>query len=162
VVPSDGIPPTGRRRLRGLASVQGDRPNTNNQARELWKKNTMKNPKQILSQGLLSRSEQSSGQAGEAAKYIVILWNQKEQVVAFPNRVQHAEVFKYTKQEAPHIQLISAGFFIAAGDALWVGGESTSLDLKSRPQDTDLLKSFLVSQDRSLWDLTLLTAGGAQ
>jgi len=122
----------------------------------------MKNPKQILSRGLLSRSEQSSGQAGEAAKYIVILWNQKEQVVAFPNRVQHAEVFKYTKQEAPHIQLVSAGFFLADGDTLWAGGRSESLDVESRPQDTDLLKSFLTSPDRSLWDLTLLTAGGAQ
>ena len=148
--------------LHGLAPVQGDRPNTNNQARELWKKNTMKNPNQILSRGLLSRSEQSSGKAGEAAKYIIVIWFGKEQVIAFPTHVQHAEVFKYTKQEAPHVQLVSAGFFMGDTEALWVGGESTSLDLKSRPQDTDLLKSFLVSQDRSLWDLTLLTAGGVK
>ena len=113
-------------------------------------------------QGLLSRTALSSGQTGEAAKYIVILWNQKEQVLAFPNRIQHAEVFKYTKQEAPHIQLVSAGFFIADGDALWAGGRSESLDLDSRPQDTDLLKSFLTSPDRSEWDLTLMTPGGAQ
>ena len=146
--------------LHGLASVQGDRPNTNNQARELWKKNTMKNPSQILSRGLLSRSEQSSGKAGEAAKYIIIIWNQKEQVIAFPINVQHAEVFKYTKEEAPHIQLVSAGFFMGDTEALWVGGESTSLDLKSRPQDTALVKSFLTSPDRSLWDLTLVTANG--
>jgi len=149
-------------RLRGLASVQGDRPNTNKQARELWKKNTMKNPRPFLSRGLLSRSEQSAGKAGEAAKYIIVIWFGKEQVIAFPTHVQHAEVFQYTKAEAPHVQLVSAGFFMGDTDALWVGGESTSLDLKSRPQDTDLLKSFLTSPDRSLWDLTLLTAGGAQ
>ena len=113
-------------------------------------------------QGLLSRTALSSGQTGEAAKYIVILWNQKEQVIAFPNHVQHAEVFKYTKAEAPHVQLVSAGFFMGDADALWVGGRSESLDVDSRPQDTDLLKSFLVSQDRSLWDLTLMTPGGAQ
>jgi hypothetical protein len=108
--------------------------------------------------GLRSRSEKQV--TGEANKYLVILWNQKEQVVAFPNRVQHAEVFNYAKQEAPHIELVSAGFFLAVGDALWAGGRSESLDVDSRPQDTDLLKSFLVSQDRSLWDLTLLTVNG--
>ena len=120
----------------------------------------MKTIQQKIS-GLQSRSEQVSAAQG-AAKYIIIVWNQKEQVIAFPIHVQHAEVFQYTKQESPHVQLVSAGFFMGDTEALWVGGESTSLDLKSRPQDTDLLKSFLTSPDRSLWDLTLLTAGGAQ
>jgi len=108
---------------------------------------------------LRSRPEQV-GAAQGAAKYIVIIWNQKEQVITFPNHVQHAEVFQYTKQEIPHIQLVSAGFFMGDTDALWVGGRSESLELDSRPQDTDLLKSFLTSPDRNLWDLTLL--GGAQ
>ena len=108
--------------------------------------------------GLRSRSEKQV--TGEANKYLVILWNQKEQVVAFPNCVQHAEVFKYTKQEAPHIELVSAGFSLADGDALWAGGRSESPDVDSRQQNTDLLKSFLTSPGRSLWDLTLLAVNG--
>jgi len=73
-----------------------------------------------------------------------------------------AALVTIASRKAPHVQLVSAGFFMGDTEALWVGGESTSLDLKSRPQDTDLLKSFLASPDRSLWDLTLLTAGGVQ
>jgi len=119
----------------------------------------MKTIKSKISE-LQSRPEQVSAAQGAAAKYIIIIWNQKEQVVAFPIHVQHAEVFKYTKEEAPHVQLVSAGFFMGDTEALWVGGESTSLDLKSRPQDTALVKSFLTSPDRSLWDLTLVTANG--
>lgn len=110
--------------------------------------------------GLLTRSEKQG--TGQACKHIVIIFDGREQVISFPHHVQHADVFKYTKREVPHVELVSAGFFMGDTDGLWVGGRSESLDRDSRPQDTDLLKSFLTSPDRNLWDLTLLTAGGAQ
>jgi hypothetical protein len=122
-------------------------------------KNLLESLKQKNAGLRVSRSEK---QVTEADKYIVIIFDGREQVISFPHHVQHADVFHYTKREVPHVQLVSAGFFMGDMDALWVGGRSESLDLDSRPQDTDLLKSFLVSQDRSLWDLTLLTTGGAQ
>ncbi len=122
-------------------------------------KNLLESLKQKNAGLRVSRSEKL---VTEACKYIVVIWNCKEQVIAFPHQVQHADVFQYTKREAPHVALVSAGFFMGDTTALWVGGRSESLDLDSRPEDTDLLKSFLTSPDRSLWDLTLLTAGGAQ
>lgn len=122
-------------------------------------KNLLESLKQKNAGLRVSRSEK---QVTEASKYIVIIFDGREQVISFPHHVQHADVFHYTKREAPHVALVSAGFFLADGDAIWAGGRSESLDRDSRPQDTDLLKSFLASPDRSLWDLTLLTAGGAQ
>jgi hypothetical protein len=111
--------------------------------------------------GLLTRSEKQG--TADAYKYIVIIFDGREQVISFPQHVEHADIFRYTKREAPHIQLVSAGFFIADGGDLWVGGESLSLDMVSRPQDEALIRNFLSSADRNLWDLTLLTVnGGAQ
>ena len=113
-------------------------------------------------QGLLSRTAQSSGKS-EASKYIVVIWNGQEQVVAFPNHVQHSHVFEYMRNENPNLTALSAGFFLGNTKALWVGGESSSLNLQARPQDTALVKAFLTSPDRQLWDLTLITVdGGAQ
>jgi len=125
------------------------------------KKDQMKTIKSKISE-LQSRPEQLSAAQGAAAKYIIIVWNQQEQVIAFPQHVQHSAIFDYIRQENPQVQAVSAGFFMGDTNALWVGGESTSLDLPSRPQDTALVKSFLTSPDRSEWDLTLMTPGGAQ
>ena len=98
--------------------------------------------------------------AFDPSKFIIILIQGREQVVAFPFHVQHSAIFEYVRRENPQVQVVSAGFFIADGDIFWLGGRSETLDLDSRPQDAALLKSFLVSQDRSLWDLTLLTVNG--
>jgi hypothetical protein len=140
--------------------VKGDRTEYEKQP-DSRKKKAMKTLLESLSKtnsGLLTRSEKQG--TGQAHKYIVIIFDGREQVISFPHHVQHSEVFHYTKRECPHVALVSAGFFIADGDALWSGGRSESLELDSRPQDADLLKSFLTSPDRNLWDLTLL--GGAQ
>ena len=121
----------------------------------------MKTIKSKISE-LQSRPEQVSAAQGAAAKYIIIVWNQQEQVIAFPQHVQHSAIFDYIRQENPQVQVVSAGFFMGDTDALWVGGVSTSLDLPSRPQDAALVKAFLTSPDRSEWDLTLMTPGGAK
>jgi hypothetical protein len=112
--------------------------------------------------GLQSRSEQSGAAKVEMTKFIVIVWNHKEQVIAFPFHVQHSAVFEYVRRENPQVQVVSAGFFIADGDIFWLGGRSETLDLDSRPQDADLVKAFLASPERSEWDLSLMTPGGAK
>jgi hypothetical protein len=141
VVPSEDYshePPL----LRGLASVQGDRPKTNSQARVLRKKNTMKN--QNSNSGLQSRSEQS---VGEPAKFIIISIQGREQVVAFPFAVQHAAMLDSIRRQHQNVTPISAGLFMGETEALWAGGESMTLDLKSRPQDAELIRSFLASPE---------------
>jgi len=95
-------------------------------------------------------------QGAEFAKYIVIRWNGKEQVVSFPFKAKHADVFRYIRQECGDVQTVSAGFYCQEPDAFWCGGESESLNLKSRPEDRQLLQSFLSSPDRRQWDLTIM------
>lgn len=95
-------------------------------------------------------------QQPEAAKYIVIRWNGSEQVVSFPFEARHADVLRYVRQECGEAQALSAGFFINDPEALWVGGESDTLNLQSRAEDRELVQSFLSSADRRLWDLTLV------
>jgi hypothetical protein len=95
-------------------------------------------------------------QGAEFAKYIVIRWNGREQVVSFPFKAKHAEVLSYVQQECGEVQAVSAGFYCQEPDAFWSGGESDSLNLKSRPQDRELLQSFLSSPDRRQWDLTIM------
>jgi hypothetical protein len=95
------------------------------------------------------------------AKYVVICWQGREQVVTFPFQAKHAEILRYVSQECGAVQAISAGFFIDEADAFWHGGESTTLKLPSRPQDRQLIQAFLSSSDRRLWDLTI-TAAEAQ
>ena len=106
------------------------------------------------------QSDQSSKHEMQTGKYIVIIWNCKEQVVTFPNRVQHADILHYIRRESPQVQAVSAGFFIAGSELLWTGGRSETLDLDSRPQDKEMLKAFLRSPERAQWDLTVLKAKG--
>ena len=113
-------------------------------------------------QGLLSRTALSSGKAKEPAKYIIVIWDGREQVISFPRHVEHAAILNYIQQENPQVQAVSAGFFLAEGKAFWLVMRSESLDLDPRPQDAELIKSFLTSPDRSEWDLTLMTPGGAK
>jgi hypothetical protein len=104
--------------------------------------------------GLLNRTAQVS-------KYIVILWKGHEQVVSFPFEVKHADILAYVRQECGEAEAVSAGFFIHEPDAFWCGGESTTLNLKSRPEDRGLVQSFLNSAERRLWDLTLMAQEAA-
>jgi len=105
------------------------------------------------------QSEQGfKAQGAEFAKYIVIRWNGKEQAVSFPFNAKHADVLRYVRQECGDVEALSAGFYCQEPDAFWCGGESESLNLKSRPEDRQLLQTLLSSPDRRLWDLTLWAA----
>ena len=116
----------------------------------------MKNP--ILDSRLQNRTAQLVGKA-EFAKYIVLTWDDREQVVSFPFTVKHEDMMEYIREQAPDAQAVSAGFYFDGANALWSGGESDSLNLKSRPQDRQLLQSLFSSPDRRQWDLTLLAPG---
>lgn len=134
--------------------VKGDRPKTNSQARVLRKKNTMKNQIQI-SEGLQSRSEQS---VREAAKFIVILIQEREQVVTFSQEIKHIEAFAAVKRQHPTATAISAGFFLYDDGALWVGGHSDTLGLLSRSVDHALVLEFIGNPEPEF----ILIAGGDQ
>jgi hypothetical protein len=111
------------------------------------------------------QSEQGFRAPAGFCKYIIILWQGREQVVSLPFTVKHADVLAYIRrQECGDVQAISAGFYYCGQDVFWHGGESTTLNLKSRPEDRQLLQSFFSSADRAAWDLTGLTTreGGAQ
>jgi hypothetical protein len=103
------------------------------------------------------QSEQGfRAQAELFAKYIVIRWNGREQAVSFPFNAKHADVLRYVRQECGDVEALSAGFYCQEPDAFWCGGESDSLNLKSRPQDRQLLQSFFSSPDRRQWDLNIM------
>ena len=81
----------------------------------------------------------------ETAKFIVVSFQGREQVVAFPFEVQHADMLNKIQRVHQNVQAISAGFFIGDPEKLWVGGESLTLELHPRPQDTELVRAFLTS-----------------
>ena len=120
--------------------MKGDRPKTNSQARVLRKKNTMKN--QNSNTGLQSRSEQSGA---EAAKFIIISIQGREQVIAFPVEIQHSAMLNKIQRQHGNVQPISAGFFLGDTKDLWAGGESSTLELPARPQDVEIIRAFLAS-----------------
>jgi hypothetical protein len=93
----------------------------------------------------------------EFAKYIILTWNGREQVLVFPFNVKHEDMLEYIRAEYPEVQAVGAGFFRKEADALWSGGQSDSLNLKSRPKDRRLLQAFFGSPDRRTWDLTMMT-----
>ena len=72
----------------------------------------------------------------EFAKYIVLLWQDREQVTVFPFSVKHAEVLRYMRRECPEIKAVSAGFFIGEGDTVWCNGGSESLSRHAGPTRT--------------------------
>jgi len=90
----------------------------------------------------------------DIAKYIILLWQGREQAVAFPQTIQHVDVFNYIQRDNPSVKAIAAGMFHA--EPWWHGGESLTLDLKSRPEDAQLIQALLQSADRRLWDLRVL------
>ena len=90
----------------------------------------------------------------EFAKYIILLWQGREQTVTFPQTVQHVDMFNYIRHQHPDIKVVSAGMF--HDDPWWHGGESLTLGLKSRPDDSKLIQTMLKSNDRHLWDLRVM------
>jgi hypothetical protein len=79
------------------------------------------------------------------AKFIIISFQGREQVVAFPFEIQHAAMLAKMQRTHGNVQAISAGFFLGDVEKLWAGGESTSLELPSRPMDVELVRAFLTS-----------------
>jgi hypothetical protein len=95
-------------------------------------------------------------------KYLVVVFGAREQVVTLPFAARHADVLEYLQGECPGVRAVSGGIVVNGGDGrLWVGGQSTTLGLRSRPQDRGLIEAFLSSEDRRVWDLAHL-AGEAK
>ena len=92
----------------------------------------------------------------EFAKYIILIWNGREQVLVFPFNVKHEDVLEYIRGEYPEVQAVSAGLYCNEQDALWSGGQSDSLNLKSRSKDRRLLQAFFGDPDRRTWDLAMM------
>jgi hypothetical protein len=95
-------------------------------------------------------------QQPEVAKYIVLRWQGREQVTVFPFKAKHADVLAYIRGDSPDVQAVSAGFYLNEPDAFWSGGESDTLNLKSRPEDRQLLREFFESENRRQWDLNIV------
>ena len=74
----------------------------------------------------------------------------------FPFNVKHEDVLEYIRGEYPEVQAVSAGLYCNEPDALWSGGQSDSLNLKSRPEDRLLLQHFFTNPGRGPWDLTMM------
>ena len=90
----------------------------------------------------------------EVSKYIVILLDDREQVVTFAHSLQHADVFEAVKRQHPRAKTVSAGFYLYDAGALWTGGQSDSLNLVSRKSDHALVMEFLNNGDRYQWQFT--------
>jgi hypothetical protein len=83
----------------------------------------------------------------EAVKFIIVSVQGREQVVAFPFEIQHAAMLNKIQRQHGNVQPISAGFFLGDTKDLWAGGESTTLELPARPQDVEIIRSFLASPE---------------
>ena len=90
----------------------------------------------------------------EFAKYIILIWNGREQALVFPFNVKHEDVLEYIRAEQPEVLAVSAGLYCNEPDGFWSGGQSGSLNLKSRPKDRRLLQRFFSAPNRRPWDLT--------
>lgn len=77
----------------------------------------------------------------DRCKYVVFSNGFEEIPLLFPGFVQHSEVARHF----PHLTPISAGFVsqMQPDGKIEAHGESLSLNLKSRAQDTNLLRSLL-------------------
>ena len=83
--------------------------------------------------------------AFEPAKFIIISIQGREEVIAFAFEIQHADKLAEIQKQRAEVKAISAGFFMGSTDQLWVGGESFTLDLSARPQDTEIIRAFLAN-----------------
>lgn len=62
--------------------------------------------------------------------------------ILFPSRVSHAEI----REQVPYTRALSAGFVELDRGALRVHGQSTSLALKSRPEDLAVIADHLSAE----------------
>jgi len=71
-------------------------------------------------------------------KYIIVRdREEQEAAIIFPDRIIHREVARIHR--ASGTRVVSAGFCVI-GEVVRAWGESESLNMKSRPQDTEILK----------------------
>jgi hypothetical protein len=63
-----------------------------------------------------------------------------EQIIVFPDHIQHAQFARAVKQAAFSDMEPIAGGFVVNGECV---GKSISLRMDSRPEDTDLLKTLM-------------------
>jgi len=92
----------------------------------------------------------------EFANYIILVWNGREQALVFPFNVKHEAVLEYIQGEQREVRAVRAGFYCNEPGGLWSGGQSDSLNLKSRPEDRLLLQHFFTNPGRGPWDLTMM------
>lgn len=62
-----------------------------------------------------------------------------EQIIVFPDHIQHLQFARATQQAAHSDMEPIAGGFVIDGECV---GESISLGMSSRPEDTELLKTL--------------------
>ena len=97
----------------------------------------------------LVKAEQTAGAVSkpvlETAKFIIVSFQGREQVVAFPVEIQHDAMLNKIQRQHGNVQPISAGFFLGDTIDLWAGGESSTLELPARPQDVEIIRAFLAS-----------------
>jgi hypothetical protein len=124
-------------------------------AQQSRKKKIMTTTKNTTIEGLpaitaqLVKAEQTAGAVSkpvlETAKFIIVSFQGREQVVAFPVEIQHDAMLNKIQRQHGNVQPISAGFFLGDPEKLWVGGESLTLELNPRPQDVELVRAFLTN-----------------
>jgi hypothetical protein len=71
-------------------------------------------------------------------KYIMFKTGDMDTPVIFPNHIQHKDMAANLKMKP-----ISAGFFTEFAGEVVCYGDSMTLDIASRPQDTDIIKRLL-------------------
>jgi len=62
--------------------------------------------------------------------------------ILFPSRVSHGEI----REQVPYSLALSAGFVELDQGALRVHGQSTSLGLKSRQEDLEVIRAHLAAE----------------
>ena len=72
-------------------------------------------------------------------KYIIILIGGLPLAVVFDPILSHREI-------AGHFKALSAGFCCLDGDKAIVWGGSVTLDIKSKPEDAEILSKFIQSE----------------
>jgi hypothetical protein len=83
--------------------------------------------------------------AFDPAKFIIVSLLGREQVIAFPFEIQHSAMLNKIQRQHGNVTPISAGIFLGDVQNLWAGGESSTLELQSRPQDVEIIRAFLIS-----------------
>lgn len=80
-------------------------------------------------------------------KFVTFIDYHGEQIIVFPDHIQHLQFARAVNSASfSDMEPISGGF-VVDGECV---GESISLGLSSRPQDTDLLKTFMGESARKI------------